>query len=92
MAFPLIPFAAGIAVGTLVAHGFNDKQIHDRILHGAQGVYNRVAEGIALLIEKIPGYRQVEAETVEATKKEGNSQATEGESSVAASDAEGPTG
>jgi hypothetical protein len=50
MAFPLIPFAAGIAVGALAAYGYKDETLRDVAGKGAkwlsdavEGVYESVA-------------------------------------------------
>ena len=59
MALPLIPFAAGAAIGSLFAYGATDKTVREHIVHGAQGIaagaetlYKTTAEGAVVAYEK----------------------------------------
>jgi hypothetical protein len=53
MAFPLIPFAAGIAVGALAAYGYKDEELRGSAEKGVRwlsdalvGAYDRVAGAV----------------------------------------------
>jgi hypothetical protein len=47
MAFPLVPFAAGLAVGSLTTVGVTDKALRTRVVEGTKDIYNRVSGAAA---------------------------------------------
>ena len=49
MAFPLIPFAAGFAVGSLVTYGYKDKTVHDYVVHEFGQLYALVASRVTAI-------------------------------------------
>lgn len=66
---PLIPFAAGIAVGSLLTYGAKDKAVRERIVHGAEDAYDRAKSGMASLWASVPELGRAKAQ-VEATAAE----------------------
>lgn len=73
MALPLIPFAAGLALGSLVTYGYKDKAVHDRILQGAEEAYAWAKEGLTAIRDWIPGLaaaKEQAPEVVEAAAAE----------------------
>lgn len=71
MAFPLIiPFAAGVAVGSLVTYGYKDKGVHDRVVHGAQDLYGWLAGGVTAVADRIPYLKTKTEEALEEAKEE----------------------
>ena len=49
MAFPLMPFAAGFALGSLVTYGYKDKTVHDHIVHELRRLYVMVADRVTII-------------------------------------------
>ncbi len=43
MALPLIPFAAGLAIGSLATYGARDKALQQKIVEGGKQAYAKVA-------------------------------------------------
>lgn len=73
MALPLIPFAAGLALGSLVTYGYKDKTVHDRIIQGAEEAYAWAKEGLTAIRDWIPGLaaaKELAPEVVEAKAAE----------------------
>ena len=65
MAFPLIPFAAGIAVGALAAYGYKDEDIRGSAEKGAHWFYDTLAgayEAVAGAVGGVFGSKVVSAE------------------------------
>jgi predicted ATP-grasp superfamily ATP-dependent carboligase len=54
MALPLVPFAAGVAVGSLATLGVTDNPVRDRIVHGAQDLYARIVGGAQSVVAMLP--------------------------------------
>jgi hypothetical protein len=73
MAFPLVPFAAGFALGSLLTYGYKDKAIHDRILQGAQDFYTLVAGRVTAVKDSVTHLSQPRLRMAEELKsvKEG---------------------
>lgn len=73
MALPLIPFAAGLALGSLVTYGYKDKAVHERVVRGAEDLYARAKCGVTAVMDWIPGLARTKEdvpELVEAAKTE----------------------
>jgi hypothetical protein len=72
VALPLIPFAAGLAVGTLVAYGAKDKAVRERIVQGTEAAYNWTKDSLAALWSQTPslGRAREQAETAVAEVRE----------------------
>jgi len=47
MAFPLVPFAAGLAVGSLTTVGVTDKALRTRVVERTKDIYGRVSGAAA---------------------------------------------
>jgi DNA-binding ferritin-like protein len=56
MAFPLIPFAAGIAVGSLATYGATDKALHKRIAQITDKAVGQVKAGADKIAEWVPAF------------------------------------
>lgn len=54
MAFPLIPFAAGLAVGSVVTYGYKDEKIHDRVVALGKDVNQRLADAASAVGGMLP--------------------------------------
>ena len=73
MALPLIPFAAGLALGSLVTYGYKDKAVHERVVRGAEDLYAWAKGGVTAVMDWIPGLARTKEdapELVEAAKTE----------------------
>ena len=73
MAFPLIPFAAGIAVGALAAYGYKDEDVRSTAEKGTRWLYDSLAsayETVAGAVGAVFGSRVVSAEGPEAAPSE----------------------
>jgi len=55
MALPLIPFAAGVALGSLITYGYKDKTVHERMVRGAEDLYAWAKGGVVTVMDWIPG-------------------------------------
>jgi hypothetical protein len=55
MALPLVPFAAGIAVGSLATIGATDNPLRQRLINGSKDLYARIAGGAESVVAMIPG-------------------------------------
>ncbi len=66
MAFPIIPFAAGVAVGSLVAYGYKEKEVQERVVQWAQGTY----AWLGSILHRIPGRSKANTGTAEEPKEE----------------------
>lgn len=66
MAFPIIPFAAGVAVGSLVTYGYKERQVQERVMKWAQGTYAWLGN----ILHRIPGRSKADTGTVEEPKEE----------------------
>ncbi len=53
MALPLIPFFAGLAVGSAVTYGYKDKTIHDGVLRGAHWLSDAAVAGYTRLVHLV---------------------------------------
>jgi hypothetical protein len=65
MAFPLIPFAAGIAVGAMAAYGYKDEDLRGSAEKGARWLYDALAGAygtVAGAVGGVFGSRVVSAE------------------------------
>jgi hypothetical protein len=65
MALPLIPFAAGLAVGALAAYGYKDGDIRSSAERGARWLYDTLAgayESVAGAVGGVFGSTVVSAE------------------------------
>jgi hypothetical protein len=70
MAFPLIPFAAGIAVGALAAYGYKEEDLRASAEKGARWLYDALAgayETVAGAVGGVFGPGVVSAEGPAAT-------------------------
>jgi hypothetical protein len=91
MAFPLIPFAAGIAVGALAAYGYKGEDVRGSAKKGTRWLYDAVTDayeavggavggmfGSQALSAKGPAAAQppAEAAAVEAPKRRGRRKKT----------------
>ena len=54
MAFPLVPFAAGLAVGSLTTVGVTGKALRTRVVEGTKGIYGRVSDAAAAAAAMLP--------------------------------------
>lgn len=72
MAFPLIPFAAGVAVGSLATYGATDKALHERAAQLTGKVVSGVKAGAVKVAEWVPAFgrstKQTAAAAVEAVE------------------------
>jgi len=65
MAFPLIPFAAGLAVGALAAYGYKEEDVRSSAEKGSRWLYDAVADAydaIAGAVGGVFGWKAVSAE------------------------------
>ncbi|KAA6186885.1 hypothetical protein F2Q65_03030 [Thiohalocapsa marina] len=69
MALPLIPFAAGIAAGSLATFGLTNKPLQERISKIAQASYAKLTETTASVIAVLPfiGKKEVDLSTLSET-------------------------
>lgn len=72
MGFPLIPFAAGLAVGALATYGSRDPKVQrqlktgtEQVSSGALWLYEVVAGGVSSLLHRGAKGAEAVAETVE---------------------------
>jgi hypothetical protein len=73
VALPLIPFAAGLALGSLVTYGYKDKAVHKRVVRGAEDLYAWAKGGVIAAMDWIPGLTRTKEdapELVEVAKTE----------------------
>lgn len=54
MAFPLIPFAAGVALGSLATYGATDKALHKRVAQLTDKALSQVKAGAGKVAEWVP--------------------------------------
>lgn len=66
MALPLIPFAVGIAVGTLLTYGVRDKALRERVVHAVNDARDRTKRGLAALWERVPDLGGTKAQVEES--------------------------
>lgn len=66
MAFPLIPFAAGLAVGSLATFGATDKPLQRRLAKAADAALAQVRAGAKKVVEMVPRVNRGVAEGAEA--------------------------
>ena len=74
MAFPLIPFAAGIALGSLATYGATDKALHRRVADLTDATVGRIRAGTDALgrtLSKLGRRAKTEAESVVEAVEEG---------------------
>jgi hypothetical protein len=80
MALPLIPFAAGLAVGALAAYGYKDDDIRSSAEEGVKWLYDTVAgayESVAGAVGGVLGSTVVSAEGPAAGQSHGETAAAE---------------
>jgi hypothetical protein len=74
MALPLIPFAAGVALGSLVTYGATDKALHRRVAELATAAAGRIRAGTDKVVDTLPKLgrkARVQAEGVVEAVQEG---------------------
>lgn len=55
MAFPLIPFAAGLAVGAVAAYGYKDEDVRSSAEKGTRWLYDAVTDAYAAVVGAVGG-------------------------------------
>ena len=55
MAFPLIPFAAGLAVGALAAYGYKDEDVRGSAEKGTRWLYDVVTDAYETVVGAVGG-------------------------------------
>ncbi|MBV2093062.1 MAG: hypothetical protein K1562_19955 [Candidatus Thiodiazotropha sp. (ex. Lucinisca nassula)] len=86
MALPLVPFAAGLAVGSLFTYGLKDKTVREAVEHGYDWTAEQLAAGYEAMIgmfgapitetpleevlESSVAAEEISAETMEASPEE----------------------
>jgi len=55
MPFPIIPFATGVAVGSLVTCGYKDKALRERVVKSAQGIYSFLGTAATRVLDTLSG-------------------------------------
>jgi hypothetical protein len=67
MAFPLIPFAAGLAVGSIATYAATDKPLQQRVVSWSSATVTKVREGAGKLASAVPAFgRSTKAKAAEA--------------------------
>lgn len=56
MAFPLIPFAAGVAVGSLATYGATDKALHKRVAQITDKTVSQLKAGADKMTGWVPAF------------------------------------
>ena len=51
MAFPFVPFAAGVAVGSLVTYAYKDRSVHDYLAREMRQLYCMMVERVTAIRE-----------------------------------------
>jgi len=80
MAFPLIPFAAGVAMGALAAYGYKDEDVRSTAEKTGRWLYDAVAgayQAVAGAVGGVFGSQAVSAEGPAAEKPEAEVAAAE---------------
>jgi hypothetical protein len=80
MALPLIPFAAGMAVGALAAYGYKDEDIRSSAEKGARWLYDTLAgayESVAGAVGGVLGSTVISAEGPAAEESHAQTAAAE---------------
>lgn len=55
MALPLIPFAAGLAVGALAAYGYKDEDVRSSAEKGTRWLYDAVTDAYEAVVGAVGG-------------------------------------
>jgi methyl-accepting chemotaxis protein len=66
MAFPLIPFAAGIALGSLATYGATDKSLQRRVVKATDAALAQVRAGAKKVAEMVPRLKRDAVQGTEA--------------------------
>jgi hypothetical protein len=90
MALPLVPFAAGAAIGAAAIYGWKDPELRDQFSKGGQWLYDTTAGLLGSMFGVVKPVIEEAAETVEAVAEAGGGMAAAAVEALTAEPAPAP--